>query len=216
MGERRGGEFVAASESTDQCDTRSASTPHRKRRAPAPTALPRRSVVQQFVPFGSPPSTMSVPRLRRRHPREIVVLQAFGERIRAGFVAGTRASLLILCALVASVFSPSPTWAQALDRALSVLAFDVAETLLDLQALRPLFQRILDARRAGNYLICFKRGLVPTNGLGGELLLKKISQTRCLQRPSSGDHWRVGQSDQPITRSLELAKAVGHIGMGWK
>jgi hypothetical protein len=73
--------------------------------------------VQQFVLFGSPPSsmrsasvgcwrpriggrtTMSVPRLRRRHPREIVVLQAFGERVRAGFVAGACASLLIPCAL---------------------------------------------------------------------------------------------------------------------
>jgi 2-haloacid dehalogenase len=43
---------------------------------------------------------------------------------------------------LASFFSPSTTWAQALDRAPSVLAFDVAESLLDLQALRPLFQRI--------------------------------------------------------------------------
>ena len=32
--------------------------------------------------------------------------------------------------------------ARALDRAPSVLAFDVAETLLDLQVLRPLFQRV--------------------------------------------------------------------------
>jgi hypothetical protein len=39
---------------------------------------------------------MSVPRLRRRHPREIVVLQAFGERVRAGFVPGACANLLIL------------------------------------------------------------------------------------------------------------------------
>jgi 2-haloacid dehalogenase len=37
-----------------------------------------------------------------------------------------------------------PTWvrAQPLDRPPSVLVFDVAETLLDLQALRPLFQRV--------------------------------------------------------------------------
>ena len=37
-----------------------------------------------------------------------------------------------------------PTWgrAQALDRPPKVLVFDVAESLLDLQALRPLFQRI--------------------------------------------------------------------------
>jgi hypothetical protein len=34
--------------------------------------------------------------------------------------------------------------------------------------------------------------LATTNGLGGELLLAKISQTRCLQRPSGGDHRRVG------------------------
>jgi hypothetical protein len=39
---------------------------------------------------------MSVPRLRRRHPREIVVLHAFGELVRAGLVAGARASLLVL------------------------------------------------------------------------------------------------------------------------
>jgi hypothetical protein len=62
-------------------------------------------VVQPFVLSGSPPSTMSVPRLRHRHPREIVVLQAFGERVRAGFVAGARASLLILCALAFDPFN---------------------------------------------------------------------------------------------------------------
>ena len=44
-------------------------------------------------------------------------------------------------ALVASFDTPLAR-AQALDRPPSVLIFDVAESLLDLQALRPLFQRI--------------------------------------------------------------------------
>jgi hypothetical protein len=44
-------------------------------------------------------------------------------------------------ALVASFDAPLAR-AQALDRPPSVLIFDVAESLLDLQALRPLFQRI--------------------------------------------------------------------------
>jgi hypothetical protein len=37
---------------------------------------------------------------------------------------------------------PTPLAAQTLDQAPSVLVFDVAETLLDLQMLRPLFQRL--------------------------------------------------------------------------
>src|ERR1700677_24463 len=39
-------------------------------------------------------------------------------------------------------FNPALVRAQALDRAPSVLVFDVAETLLDLRVLRPLFQRV--------------------------------------------------------------------------
>jgi hypothetical protein len=42
----------------------------------------------------------------------------------------------------AAFFNPALVRAQALDRAPSVLVFDVAETLLDLRALRPLFQRV--------------------------------------------------------------------------
>jgi 2-haloacid dehalogenase len=45
-------------------------------------------------------------------------------------------------AALATFGRPAPLAAQALDRAPSVLVFDVAETLLDLQALRPLFQRV--------------------------------------------------------------------------
>jgi 2-haloacid dehalogenase len=43
---------------------------------------------------------------------------------------------------LATFFSPAPTRAQALNRPPGVLVFDVTESLLDLQALRPLFQRI--------------------------------------------------------------------------
>jgi 2-haloacid dehalogenase len=43
---------------------------------------------------------------------------------------------------LATVFVPPVARAQVLDRPPSVLVFDVAESLLDLQALRPLFQRI--------------------------------------------------------------------------
>jgi hypothetical protein len=43
---------------------------------------------------------------------------------------------------LAAFFDSSPVRARALDRPPSVLVFDVAESLLDLQALRPLFQRI--------------------------------------------------------------------------
>jgi 2-haloacid dehalogenase len=45
-------------------------------------------------------------------------------------------------ATLAAVFNPALVRAQALDRPPSVLVFDVAESLLDLQALRPLFQRL--------------------------------------------------------------------------
>jgi 2-haloacid dehalogenase len=45
-------------------------------------------------------------------------------------------------AALATFFDTPPVRAQALDRAPSVLVFDVAESLLDLQALRPLFQRL--------------------------------------------------------------------------
>lgn len=45
-------------------------------------------------------------------------------------------------AALAGFGKPTPLAAQALDRAPSVLVFDVAESLLDLQALRPLFQRV--------------------------------------------------------------------------
>ena len=38
--------------------------------------------------------------------------------------------------------NPTLVWAQALDQPPSVLAFDVAETLLDLRTLRPLFERV--------------------------------------------------------------------------
>jgi 2-haloacid dehalogenase len=43
---------------------------------------------------------------------------------------------------LAALFNASPARAQALDRLPSLLVFDVAESLLDLQALRPLFQRL--------------------------------------------------------------------------
>jgi 2-haloacid dehalogenase len=45
-------------------------------------------------------------------------------------------------AALTTFFSPALVCAQALDRPPGVLVFDVAESLLDLQALRPLFQRI--------------------------------------------------------------------------
>jgi 2-haloacid dehalogenase len=45
-------------------------------------------------------------------------------------------------AATATFLRPPRAWAQTLDRPPSVLIFDVAETLLDLQALRPLFQRM--------------------------------------------------------------------------
>jgi 2-haloacid dehalogenase len=42
----------------------------------------------------------------------------------------------------AAVFKPALVRAQALDRPPSVLVFDVAESLLDLETLRPLFKRV--------------------------------------------------------------------------
>lgn len=49
----------------------------------------------------------------------------------------------IAAATLASVLKPGPVRAAgALDRAPKVLVFDVAESLLDLQALRPVFQRL--------------------------------------------------------------------------
>ena len=45
-------------------------------------------------------------------------------------------------AALAGFFNSSAVRAQAIDRPPSVLIFDVAESLLDLQVLRPLFQRI--------------------------------------------------------------------------
>jgi 2-haloacid dehalogenase len=45
-------------------------------------------------------------------------------------------------AALATFLNHPPVRAQTLDRAPGVLVFDVAESLLDLQALRPLFQRI--------------------------------------------------------------------------
>jgi 2-haloacid dehalogenase len=45
-------------------------------------------------------------------------------------------------AALASLMGPTLARAQTLDRPPSVLVFDVAETLLDLQATRPLFQRV--------------------------------------------------------------------------
>jgi 2-haloacid dehalogenase len=45
-------------------------------------------------------------------------------------------------AALGAFFNPTLVRAQALDRPPSVLVFDVAESLLDLQALRPLFQRM--------------------------------------------------------------------------
>jgi 2-haloacid dehalogenase len=56
---------------------------------------------------------------------------------------GRRAVLAgIGAAALGAFFNPTRVRAQALDRAPSVLVFDVAESLLDLQALRPLFQRV--------------------------------------------------------------------------
>jgi len=45
-------------------------------------------------------------------------------------------------AALATFFNPPAVRAQALDRPPGVLVFDVAESLLDLQVLRPLFQRV--------------------------------------------------------------------------
>jgi 2-haloacid dehalogenase len=45
-------------------------------------------------------------------------------------------------AAVAAFFKPTLVRAEALDRPPSVLVFDVAESLLDLGALRPLFERV--------------------------------------------------------------------------
>ena len=55
---------------------------------------------------------------------------------RRPFVAGIGATAL------GAFFNPTLVRAQALDRPPSVLVFDVAESLLDLQVLRPLFQRL--------------------------------------------------------------------------
>jgi 2-haloacid dehalogenase len=55
---------------------------------------------------------------------------------RRPFLAGIGA------AAVASFFKPTLARAQALDRPPSVLVFDVAESLLDLGTLRPLFKRV--------------------------------------------------------------------------
>jgi 2-haloacid dehalogenase len=48
-------------------------------------------------------------------------------------------------AAITAVCRPMPARAQTLDRAPRVLVFDVAETLLDLQVLQPLFQRVFGA-----------------------------------------------------------------------
>jgi 2-haloacid dehalogenase len=45
-------------------------------------------------------------------------------------------------AALAAILDPTPAPAETLDQPPKVLAFDVAETLLDLQAMRPLFQRL--------------------------------------------------------------------------
>ena len=45
-------------------------------------------------------------------------------------------------AVACAAFNPTPVHAQPLDRAPDVLVFDVAESQLDLGALRPLFQRV--------------------------------------------------------------------------
>jgi len=45
-------------------------------------------------------------------------------------------------AALSAFFNPPPVRAQALDRPPSVLVFDVAESLLDLQVFRSLFQGI--------------------------------------------------------------------------
>ena len=45
-------------------------------------------------------------------------------------------------AAISAFFNPPPVRAQALDRPPSVLVFDVAESLLDLQVFRSLFQGI--------------------------------------------------------------------------
>jgi 2-haloacid dehalogenase len=55
---------------------------------------------------------------------------------RRPVVAGLGATAL------AALLSPTSIRAQAFDRPPSVLVFDVAESLLDLQAMRPLFQRV--------------------------------------------------------------------------
>jgi hypothetical protein len=48
----------------------------------------------------------------------------------------------IAATALAGLVSPTQLQAQALDRPPKVLVFDVAESLLDLQALRPQFQRM--------------------------------------------------------------------------
>jgi 2-haloacid dehalogenase len=45
-------------------------------------------------------------------------------------------------AVLTALCNPKLAWGERLDRAPSVLVFDVAESLLDLQVLRPLFQRL--------------------------------------------------------------------------
>ncbi|MGO1078870.1 haloacid dehalogenase type II [Inquilinus sp. CA228] len=67
------------------------------------------------------------------------VFTSVGRRpVLAGIAAATLASVL-KPGVVRAQGTPR---AQALDRAPGVLVFDVAESLLDLQALRPLFQRL--------------------------------------------------------------------------
>jgi 2-haloacid dehalogenase len=56
---------------------------------------------------------------------------------------GRRPFLAGIGAVAMAAFSePTRVWAQALDRPPSVLVFDVAESLLDLGTLRPLFERV--------------------------------------------------------------------------
>jgi hypothetical protein len=70
-----------------------------------------------------------------------------------------------------------------------------ADALDELKGLRGFVRKHVGrplAPKALRELEPLNSGLATTNGLGGELLLPKISQTGRLQRPSGGDYRRVG------------------------
>ena len=76
-------------------------------------------------------------------------------------------------AALAALLYPSPVRAQAFDRPPRVLVFDVAETLLDLQVLRPLFQRIfgggamVDDWASGEFDVSLYYALIASGAIAG-------------------------------------------------